>query len=304
MKNIKGLRESAFMYKMNSICSSNLYVYKKRVYNNNTNGYQNWFLFVNNINKLIENVEDVFTVQIESSQVQNTFQIKSSQVQNTNQIESTQVQKTDQNQIEYDILSQKLIQALSPASTPVSPVLSPASLSPASLSPASLSPALSSPASSTSPASTSPASTPPASSTFSASSIPHHHTTHSQFIPSQSLPHQQIPINLQTYFHSKLARNLFGYTTPKNDEENNKDVRDIIYERILKMREGAFTYSGWRNVMEDNDENNKCGVRFVHNIKMKCKFVFHALTVFLERKEIDHSLTWKGACKKAVEKIK
>ena len=81
-------------------------------------------------------------------------------------------------------------------------------------------------------------------------------------------------------------------------------MRDIIYERILKMREGAFTYSGWRNVMEDNDENNKCGVRFVHNIKMKCKFVFHALTIFLERKEIDHSLTWKGACKKAVEKIK
>ena len=29
MKNIKGLRESTFMYKMNSICSSNLFVYKK-----------------------------------------------------------------------------------------------------------------------------------------------------------------------------------------------------------------------------------------------------------------------------------
>ena len=54
----------------------------------------------------------------------------------------------------------------------------------------------------------------------------------------------QNPMLNQTYFHSKLARNVFGSSKPKNKEERNKDVRDIIHERILKFRAGAFTYSG------------------------------------------------------------
>ena len=76
----------------------------------------------------------------------------------------------------------------------------------------------------------------------------------------------QTPLHNQTYFHSKVARNVFGYSKPKNKEERNKDVRDIIYERILKFRAGAFTYSGWQNLMEDRDEINKCNNRFVHGI--------------------------------------
>ena len=76
----------------------------------------------------------------------------------------------------------------------------------------------------------------------------------------------QNPLLNQTYFHSKVARNVFGYSKPKNKEERNKDVRDIIYERILKFRAGAFTYSGWQNLMEDRDEINKCNNRFVHGI--------------------------------------
>ena len=61
--------------------------------------------------------------------------------------------------------------------------------------------------------------------------------------PATSPVVQNLLLN-QTYFHSKVTRNVFGYSKPKNKEERNKDVRDIIYERILKLRAGAFTYSG------------------------------------------------------------
>ena len=327
MKNIKGLRESTFMYKMNSICSSNFFVYKKRVYNVNTNGYQNWFLFVNN-SKLIENVEDVFTVQIESNQVQNTFLIKSSQVQKANQIESTQVQNTDQHQMEYDSQSQTLIQALSPASTPASTpmptVISPASFFPVVLFPAT--PASSSPSTPASlfvatPASSSPST--PASSSLAtpASSSPSTPASSSPVTPASSSPaslspsslslpdrntttYQQDQFKTQTYFNSKEARNIFGYSKPKSDEEKNIDVRDIIYDRIVLFQGASYTHSGWKSVMEDSDVNNKCGLKFIDNIRTKSKYLYHSLTIFLERKETDLTMTWKNACELAVKKIK
>ena len=56
---------------------------------------------------------------------------------------------------------------------------------------------------------------------------------------------------------------MFGYAKPKNDEERNKDVRDIIYDRIIKFRNAAFTFSGWKDLLNDGDANEKCGVRFV-----------------------------------------
>ena len=205
MKNIKGLRESTFMYKMNSICSSNLFVYKKRVYNNNTNGYQNWFLFVNN-SKLIENVEDVFTVQIESNQVQNTFQIKSSQVQKANQIESTQVQNTDQHQMEYDSQSQTLIQALSPASTPASTpmptVISPASFFPVVLFPAT--PASSSPSTPASLFPATPASSPPSTPASSSLATP---ASPSPATPASSSPASLSPSSLSPQIETQQPIN-------------------------------------------------------------------------------------------------
>ena len=52
-----------------------------------------------------------------------------------------------------------------------------------------------------------------------------------------------IPFINQTYFQSSEPRILFGYAKPKNDEERKKDVRDIIYERIIKFQNAAFTFS-------------------------------------------------------------
>ena len=79
-----------------------------------------------------------------------------------------------------------------------------------------------------------------------------------------------------------MARNVFGYFNPQSKEDREKDVRDIIYDRIVKMREGTFTYLGWKTLMEDNDAKNKCGVRFINEIKTKAKYIYHALTILLD----------------------
>ena len=77
---------------------------------------------------------------------------------------------------------------------------------------------------------------------------------------------------------------MFGYSAPKNKEERSKDVRDIIYERILQFREGVFTSSGWKELMEDQDTHNKYSVRYIDGIKTKAKYVFHSLAVLLDKK--------------------
>ena len=97
--------------------------------------------------------------------------------------------------------------------------------------------------------------------------------------------HNNIPIHLRSYFHSKEARNVFGYSKPKSEEEANRDVRDIIYERMLQFQKGAFTYSGWRDLMEHADKKNKCDVRFINAIQMKAKYLFHAFSILIDRKE-------------------
>ena len=81
-------------------------------------------------------------------------------------------------------------------------------------------------------------------------------------------------------------------------------MRDLIYERILKFREGAFTYHGWKRLIEDEDVNGKCGVRFIENIKIKAKYLYHALAILLNKKEADSLLTWESICGLAVEKVK
>ena len=114
--------------------------------------------------------------------------------------------------------------------------------------------------------------------------------------------HNNIPIHLRSYFHSKEARNVFGYSKPKSEEEANRDVRDIIYERMLQFQKGAFTYSGWRDLMEHADKKNKCDVRFINAIQMKAKYLFHAFSILIDKKE-NEPLTWHRICELAIEKV-
>ena len=81
-------------------------------------------------------------------------------------------------------------------------------------------------------------------------------------------------------------------------------MRDIIYERILKFRDAVFTYSGWKNLIEDEDVNGKCGVRFIHDVKLKAKYLYHALNLLLAKKEAEPLLTWQDICELAIKKVK
>ena len=65
-----------------------------------------------------------------------------------------------------------------------------------------------------------------------------------------------------------------------------------------------FTYNGWKRLIEDQDEHGKCGVKFITNIKMKAKYLYHALAILLDKKETDPSLSWQSICGLAVDKVK
>ena len=56
--------------------------------------------------------------------------------------------------------------------------------------------------------------------------------------------------------------------------------------------------------MEDEDRENKCGERFVYEIRNKCKYLFHALTILLEKKEDEPLLSWQSICDLAAKKVK
>ena len=169
-----------------------------------------------------------------------------------------------------------------------------------------------------SPASHPPATSPAACPNETSPASSHHHQTHMSGSASTSQPsshssaqpssHSDISTTSEfqqlSYFHSKEARKVFGYSNPKNDEQANKDIRDILYERIIKLQEGAFTYSGWMNLMEDKDEHQKCEPRFIYSIQTKAKYLLHALTILLESKEEKPFLTWQNCCELAISKIK
>ena len=118
----------------------------------------------------------------------------------------------------------------------------------------------------------------------------------------QSL-HQPDPFKHQTYFHSTEARKVFGSHLPNTEEEREKDVRDIIYEEIVKFRHIVFTYNWCKALMKDEDMNEKCGVRFIEGIKNKSKYIYHALSLLFEKREDNSDLSWQAICELAVYKI-
>ena len=55
--------------------------------------------------------------------------------------------------------------------------------------------------------------------------------------------------------------------------------------------------------MEDGDAENKCGVRFINEIKMKSKYLFHAFSMLFDRKDTER-LTQENICGIAIKKVK
>ena len=56
--------------------------------------------------------------------------------------------------------------------------------------------------------------------------------------------------------------------------------------------------------MEDNDIHNMCSVRFIDSVKKKAKYLLHSLTIMLETRDSNPTLTWFKACVAAIDKVK
>ena len=98
------------------------------------------------------------------------------------------------------------------------------------------------------------------------SAVSTHASTH---VSTHASTHASIPITATSpppstcYWDSPEARKHFGFYAPDNEEDEQIDVRDIMKNRILQLQNAYFTPSGWKDVIEDNDIENKCNVAFV-----------------------------------------
>jgi len=87
--------------------------------------------------------------------------------------------------------------------------------------------------------------------------------------------------NLCDYYSSNEARNRFGYVNPKNDEQQNESVREVIIKRIKKFHIAAFTCDGWRDILDVNDEKNMYTPAHVYKLQRKCKFLYYTLNIIV-----------------------
>ena len=57
---------------------------------------------------------------------------------------------------------------------------------------------------------------------------------------SQAFTINNVTLNL-SYLESTEAKKTFGYFNPEKKEDDNVPVRDIMYDRIIKLRKAALT---------------------------------------------------------------
>ena len=113
--------------------------------------------------------------------------------------------------------------------------------------------------------------------------LPHHAQQqlpadiHSKILPS-------IPQDLFLYWDSPEAKKFFGWSETVG-EDAEVSVREIISERIVRLRKGALTNSGWRDVLDNGDIGNKCGAPFIMLIQQKCKFLPQALSILYKNQK-------------------
>ena len=83
------------------------------------------------------------------------------------------------------------------------------------------------------------------------------------------------------------------------------NVREIVKNRIIRLRNGALTSNGWRDLLDDKDVDNKCHASFIFLIQKKCRYLSQALTIlYNDRKKNHKHMTWNKCCKLAIERIK
>ena len=91
---------------------------------------------------------------------------------------------------------------------------------------------------------------------------------------------------------------------PSTDDEE-IGVKEIVRQRIIRLRHGALASDGWRHLLDDGDIDNKCQAPFIFLIQKKCRYLSQALTIlYNDRKQNKKHLTWNECCKVTIEKMK
>ena len=113
-------------------------------------------------------------------------------------------------------------------------------------------------------------------------------------------------ITNMNWWKTPEAWRYFGIHNPRCKEEKDVLVKELMLNRIRRFKNGFLTSGGWREVVEDGDIKNKAGAFFIFQIKRRCKYLYHALSIALIKKsnQDTKSITWRQCCKEAVEKIR
>ena len=106
------------------------------------------------------------------------------------------------------------------------------------------------------------------------------------------------------YFQSPEARKYHGYLRPTSDEERTKPVIEIVTNRIQRFYHAVHSVHGWREVLEDDDSENKYSQSDIHTLKHHCFFLYETLTIFVSKKITKEPINLKQSCMLAVEKVK
>ena len=86
-------------------------------------------------------------------------------------------------------------------------------------------------------------------------------------LPIAALPNATISIaspaappvaSFTNYWQSSDAKKIFGYLNPSPEDEE-MDVREIVRQRIIRLRHGALTSDGWRHLLDDGDSEASYG---------------------------------------------
>ena len=111
--------------------------------------------------------------------------------------------------------------------------------------------------------------------------------------------------NLHDFWMSPESSKRFGYINPK-PYQLQQSVKEIVQNRINRFFSAVHYPQKWREVLEDNDDNNKCSDTFIFHLRRKCRYLVAALTIILNS-NLDHTtitINWKKACELAAQKIR
>ena len=95
----------------------------------------------------------------------------------------------------------------------------------------------------------------------------------------------------ETYWDSPEAKKLFF-----DNSSDNRDVLDVLHERIERLRQVNKTVTGWKDLIEKHDKGNLCSPYNIFIIRQRCCILCLAYTYAIEEM---NSAKWIVQCYKS-----